>query len=75
MFIWITNKKKTKGEGSYGKTHAENIKSTGNVPSVTTWWLLRGSLINIHHLTFMYYPVYISPHFFLKKIGKSFIAY
>ena len=24
-------------------------------------------LINIHHLTFMYYPVYISPQFFFKE--------
>ena len=60
MLICVTNKKKTTGEGSVGKTHAENIKSTGNVPSVTTWWLLRGSLnkyssFNLHVLSCIYF--------------------
>ena len=71
--------KENQGGGSYGKTHAENIKSTRNVPSVTTRWLLRGSLnkyssFNLHVLSWIYF----TPIFFLRKenkIGKCFIAY
>lgn len=86
MLLWVKTKKKSKEviNESYDTSYltgrvkglgreldAEGIRCTGNVPSVTAWWSQRGYLINIHHLAFMYYSVYISPKKKRKRTNRE----